>query len=98
MLIKIHESYRKVVALCDSNLLGKKFEEGKFQLHIKENFFSGKEVKEAEAIRIIQAQSNEDATFNIVGDESTKTAIKAGLITNKNIIKIQGVPFALTLL
>ena len=98
MQIKIHESYRNVVALCDSNLLGRKFEEGKFQLKIKENFFKGQEVNETEAVKTLQAQSEEDATFNIVGKKSTKAAIKAGIITKENIMKIQGVPLALTLL
>ena len=39
MLIKIHRAYRDVVAICDSELIGKRFEEGKFQLEIKEDFF-----------------------------------------------------------
>ena len=30
MFIKIHNSYRNVVALADADLIGKKFEEGKF--------------------------------------------------------------------
>ncbi len=37
--IKIHKSYRYVVAICDSNLVGKQFEQNKFQLDVKENFF-----------------------------------------------------------
>ena len=28
LYIKVHKSYRTVVALCDSEILGKKFEEG----------------------------------------------------------------------
>ena len=39
MLVKIHKSYRNVVAVCDSDLIGKKFEEDKFQLDLKESFY-----------------------------------------------------------
>ena len=97
MLIKIHRSYRDVVAICDKELLGKKFEEDKFQLDVKENFFDGKEVSEKEAIEIMKDLSREDATFNIVGEKSTIAALKAGIITKKGIRKIQKVPFALIL-
>ena len=38
MFVNIIKTYRNVVAVCDVNLLGKKFEEGKFQLDVKENF------------------------------------------------------------
>jgi len=98
MFIKIIKSYRNIVAICDSEILGKKFEQGKFQLEVKESFFKGEKTSENKAIEIMQKMSQEDATFNIVGDKSIKTAIKAGIITDKEIIKIQGVPFALILL
>ena len=98
MLIKIHKSYRDIVAVCDSELLGKKFEEGKFQLDIKESFFNGYKTSEEKAIQIMQDMSREDATFNIVGEKSVNTAIKAGIISEEGVKKIDGVPFALVLL
>lgn len=98
MLVKIHSSYRNVVAICDSNLLGKTFEEGKRQIKINEHFFKGDEKTEAEVLKIIEEGSAEDYTFNIVGEESIKTALKSGIITQEGIIKIQGVPVALVLL
>lgn len=96
--LKIHNSYRPVVALCDLNLIGKKFEEGKRQLDIRENFYKDKEISKEEAIRIIQFQASEDATFNIVGKESIDAAIKAEIISKDNILMIKGIPFSLTLL
>ena len=86
------------MAICDSNLIGKRFEEGKFQLDIKESFFKGEKVSEEQAIQIIKKMSIEDATFNIVGEKSVSTALKAGIISEDGIKKIQGVPFALVLL
>ena len=98
MQIKIHQSYREVVAVCDSNLLGKKFEQGKFQLDLKESFFKGEEKSKQETIKIMQDMSKEDATFNIVGKESVACAIEAGIISKQGIKKIDSVPFALVLL
>lgn len=98
MHIKVHESYRNVVALCDSDLIGKKFEEGKMQLDVRENFFRGEEVAEKEAAGILKEQMLEDATFNIVGEKSVNLAISVGLIAKNSIGKVQGIPFALILL
>ena len=96
--IKIINSYRYVVAICDSELLGKRFEQENFQLDVKESFYKGKEHTEEEAIEIIEDMIKEDATFNIVGKKSVEIALKTGIITKEGIEKIQGVPFAMVLL
>ncbi len=98
MQIKIHKSYRPVVSLADSSLIGKKFEEGKFQLDVRENFYKGEELTKEKIIKILKQQKVEDATFNIVGEESIQTALEAGIITKDHIGKIAGIQFALTLL
>ena len=98
MVIKIHRSYRTVVALCDAELIGKKFEEGKMQLDIRENFYKDKEVSKDEAIKLLRRQLNEDSTFNIVGKESIQSAIEAGLITKRSVHKIQNITFTLILI
>jgi len=96
--IKIHNSYRAVVAVCDKNILGKKFEQGKRQLDLRESFYKDKIVEEEEAINIIRYQANEDATFNIVGKKSIQAAIQAGIINKENVDKIKNIPFTLTFL
>jgi hypothetical protein len=100
MFVKIHKSHniRPVVAICDDDLIGKKFEEGKRQLDVRENFYKGEQIDEEQALHIIRVQSVEDASFNIVGKNSIKTAIKAGLITEKAVAKLKNIPFALVLL
>ncbi|MBI2047306.1 DUF424 family protein [Candidatus Pacearchaeota archaeon] len=95
MLVKIHKSYRDVVAVCDSELIGKRLEEGIMQLEINENFFKGEEKAEKEAVNIIRNAAGEDATFNIVGRQAVDAALKAGIISREGIKTIQGVPFAL---
>lgn len=98
MYLKIHSSYREIVAICDSNLVGKTFEEGMFQLNVKENFFKGEEIDKEKIIEILQDLKKEDATFNIVGKEAIEAALKAGIINENGVGKIQDIPFALVLL
>lgn len=95
--IKVHHSYRKVVAVCDEELIGKKFEEGQMQLEVKENFFKGELVNEEEATVLLRKHQADDSTFNIIGDSSVETAAKAGIISKKNIGRIGGIAFALVL-
>jgi hypothetical protein len=98
MYLKIHESYRKVAALSDSDLMGKRFEEGKRQLDIRENFYKGDLMEEKQIIETLKDLALDDATFNIVGKKSINAAIKAGIITKEMIGKVQDIPFALVLL
>jgi len=101
ILIKIHRSYRNVVAICDSDLIGKEFESGKLYLDVKVSFFQGQEYKESEkeqALKVLQSQLAKDATFSIIGKESINLAIEAGVIGSGNVSHVQGIPFALKLL
>ena len=98
MLVRIIKSYREIVVICDSDLIGRKFEDGKFQLDLKGEFFKGEETSEEKTIEIMQDMSKEDATFNIVGQKSINTALKAGIISQTGIKKIQDIPFAVVLL
>ncbi len=96
--IKIHKSYRNVIAICDSSLLGKKFEEDIRQLDVRENFYKDKEVSKEDLIKTMISQKKEDATFNIVGQESVSAAKEALIINDENIGHVAGIPFALTLI
>jgi len=98
MFIKIHKSLRTVVAICDSDLINKTFEDKKRQLHVRENFYKDKEVDKEGLIELIRRQKLEDASFNIVGKESIQIALEAGIIKSEGVHKIKGIPFALVLL
>jgi uncharacterized protein len=98
MWVKIHKSYRITVAVCDNNLLGKKFIELPFQLDVRENFYKGEEKTHKEVVEIMKFEAKEDATFSIVGKESVATAIEAGLISKEGFKTIHGIPYALVLL
>jgi uncharacterized protein len=97
MHIKIHNAYRLIVALADSNIIGQTFEEGIKQIEVRESFFKGEEKNKEEIIIILQNMDKEDATFNIVGEESIKTALEAGIISENGIMKIDNIPIALGL-
>ena len=98
--LKIHNAYRNIVAVCDSELLGKKFvdENIKMQLDVKESFYNGEEISEEKAAKIMRAACSDDANFNIVGKRAIEIALNAGIIDKKGIIKIKGIPHALGLL
>jgi len=99
MQIKIHKAYRDIVSICDTDIIGKSFEEGNRILDVKENFFKGEEINEEKLVKLIkEISSTTDATFNIAGKESVEAALKAGIIDSSGIKTIQGVPFALVLL
>ena len=97
MLVKIIKSHRDIVIICDTNLLGKKFNEGKFQLDLKESFFKGEEKTKQETTEIIENMTKEDATFNIVGEESIEVALETSIIDKEGIKTIKNIPFALVL-
>lgn len=97
MYLKIHESYRKVAALADADLIGKTFEEGKRQLEVRENFYKGELLSEEQIINELKNLALDDATFNIVGEKSINAALKAQIISKDMIGHVDKVPFALVL-
>jgi len=97
MQVKIHDSYRKIVAIADSDLIGKTFEEDIRIIEVRDNFFKGEEKTREEVIGIMRDFEREDATFNIVGKESVKAALDAGIIQEHGITKIDNIPIALGL-
>lgn len=98
MFVNVIKSCRDVVAVCDSNLIGKTFDEGDAQLDIKESFYKGEEVSTEKAIKIMKNMAQEDATFNIVGKESVDAAVEAGIISEEGVGKIDNIPFVFILI
>lgn len=99
--INIIKSYREVVAICDSELLGKKFEEENFQLDLKENFYKSENsepINEEKLRETIKNMSMEDATFNIVGKNAVRIAIEGNIVNESDVKKIEGVPYAMVFL
>jgi len=92
ILVKIHEDKdREVVAVCDSDLVGKEFNEGKLHIGISENFYKGKEMPRKSIIRILKVCKN----ANVVGKESIKLAIENSIIEEESVIMVKGIPVAM---
>jgi len=92
MLVKVHEHGEfTVVAVCDKCLIGKKFEEGSLCLEISERFYDGSEVSDDDMMELVE----DCRTMNIVGEESVKFFLGKGIISEKNVNKVEGIPFAI---
>jgi uncharacterized protein len=98
MQVKVHDAYRRIVALCDTDLIGKTFSEDKRQIEVRESFFKDMEKSKDEMIKFLKEMEKEDATFNIVGKESVECALVARIISQEGIFTIDNVPVALVLM
>ena len=94
----IRSSVRDVVAICDDDLLGKKFEEGKAQLNVQENFYAGEKKSREEVLELIDFYKKEDATFNVVGEDSVALMKEMGIISDESVGSIDSIPFCLVLM
>lgn len=92
MIVKIHKGAdgKKVIAVCDSDLVGKKFEEGDLQLDISNSFYGGEEKNEEDMTKELK----QPCSVNIVGEKSIKFFVDKGLIDEESIIKIKKIPHA----
>lgn len=79
-----------LVAACDENLLGKRFEEGKFQLYVAKEFYEGEKVSR----EVFKKLLSEATIANLVGKETVECAIEIGIVDPDCVIKIKGIPHA----
>ena len=99
ILINFHSSeHTEILTLCDSDLIGKKFEEGDRQLDVRENFYKGEEFSEEKVAALMKNERADDSTFNIIGKRAVDLALSSGIISDGNVGNVGGIPFALVLL
>ncbi|MFH1238360.1 MAG: DUF424 family protein [archaeon] len=98
IILKVHKSYRWVVAVCDEELLGRKLVDGKRALDLSGQFFKGETMNCDEVRKEVSRCKDEDATFNFVGKRSVKIAKELEIVNDESVIEIEGIPFALVLL
>jgi len=79
-----------LIGACDEKLIGKKFEEGKFQINVSKEFYDGQRIN----ADVLKQYLIEATIANLVGKETIKCAIDLGLIDVDSIIKIKGIPHA----
>ena len=73
-----------LVAVCDAELIGKTFKEGDLKIEVKESFYGDREVGEKEVIEALRMAT----IANITGKRAVELAIKIGVISKDNVLKI----------
>ena len=79
-----------LLCICDAEILGKTFHEGKITFRVKEDFYRGRRVAVEEAIDLIEAST----IVNMVGKNVVKKAIERGFVHPEAVLNIEGVPHA----
>ncbi len=79
-----------IVAVCDEDIIGKKFREGELVLKLEEGFYKGEEAREEEVKEALSSAT----IANIAGEKSIACAVECGSIDPDTIIFIEGIPHA----
>jgi hypothetical protein len=79
-----------LLAICDTDIVGKTLCEGKIVFHVKEEFYKGSKVTIEEAVGMIQNST----IVNMVGRKVVKKAIEEGYVHPDAVLNIEGVPHA----
>jgi hypothetical protein len=88
MIVKVHKGDgRKIVVIVDSDLVGKKFEEGVRQLDLTADFYNGEEKTKEEVLDVVTGAH----ILHIVGKESVGLALAEKWVGRGDIMSVQGV-------
>jgi len=92
MIVKQHKTAdgRIILAVCDSELVGKKFVERELQLDLSSDFYKGREMEEEKILKLFKVVQ----IVNLVGEKCVKLGIKAGIVDKDRVIKIKGISHA----
>lgn len=80
----------KILAICDTSLKGKKFEENDLVLDIKEEFYCKEKGEKEKILRLIKKAK----IINAVGNEIVGILKENEIIDEDKILKVQGVQHA----
>src|SRR3989344_2324171 len=91
IVMNVHLSVgKRLVALCDKDILGKRFEEGKLQLDLTGSFYKGMAREEKDILK----ELSRDCLINAVGEKTIDFCVKNGIILKENVLKVSGIPHA----
>jgi len=83
--MKVYRVGREVVvAVCDSDIVGKTFREGEVKIEVKESFYGDVDVDEEDVRRALKVAT----IANITGKRAVKIAIEMGIVDESNVLKI----------
>ena len=78
----------RMVAACDTDLIGETFREGKLKLEVKADFYKGTKTTVTQALREIDSAD----IANLVGGRIVEAAVQQRLVDPSAIVRIAGVP------
>ena len=81
---------KSILAVCDKEHLGKSFEEGNLFFEVRQKFYGGEEITREQLLELIKDADS----INFFGNKCVKIAIKEGLISESNVIIINGIKHA----
>jgi hypothetical protein len=92
MLVKSHKlrGSRILLAVCDSDILGKKFEQGDLQLDLTTDFYKGNETPEDKLCLLARGAY----IISLVGKESVGFALRNKLVDKERVMVISSIPHA----
>ena len=74
-----------LVSVCDADVLGETFENGRLSLTVEPAFYDGEEASPED----VAASLADASVANLVGTEAVETAIDAGFIDEANVLEIE---------
>ena len=79
-----------LLAICDSEVLGRTLREGKIVFKVKEEFYNGGRVTIEEGLDMVANST----IVNMVGKNCVEKAIAKGYVHPQAVLNIEGVPHA----
>ena len=79
-----------LLVVTDSGIIGKKFEEGRVQLDLMQDFYKGEEMNKNQVKSLLQKSRHAHFT----GKESVAIGVELDLIDVNRILYVDGVPHA----
>jgi hypothetical protein len=91
LYLKSHRSGKEVlIAVCDCDLMGKKFVEGHLHVEILSDFFG----EEKATVKDVEQALGGATMANLIGEVAVRHAIRLGYVARENVLIIDGVPCA----
>ena len=88
MLLRERETERGLlVSVCDADLLGRTFENGKVSITVEESFYGGDDAVEADADAVVAALRRASVA-NLVGEECVGVAVEAGIVDEATVLEV----------
>lgn len=84
------QGVQRLLAACDEELLGNKYQEGKFRLDVADTFYDGMRVDEDSLTAFLR----QCTVANLVGERTVQTAMELGLVNAEHVLRVEGVPHA----